>query len=252
MFQGKRIGLKSIHGNSESKTRLFCFHHAGGGAASFHSWASHLSDDIELIAVQLAGREDLISAPLFEDTNSAVQGIVQSLMPLLDKQYCFFGHSLGALLSFETARLIQKLSLRTPDLLLLSGRRAAHIPLHREPYHCLPDKEFVEIVAALNGTPAAVLENKELMSYLIPCLRADFKLNETYRYVHGEALDAPLVVLAGVDDEVTKGTEVNSWQRLTNKKIDLKLFPGGHFFVDDARNQVLEFINSKIGQYLGP
>ncbi|WP_208344832.1 thioesterase II family protein, partial [Aetokthonos hydrillicola] len=166
--------LKCTKPNPDALVRLFCFPYAGASSVIFRTWNDNLPSTVEVYAIELPGRGVQIKSPPFTRLEPLVEAIAQILLPHLNKPFAFFGHSMGALVSFEVTRLLRKeYGLHTLHL-FLSGRRAPQIPDRDQPIHALPDPEFVAGLSSYNGTPAAVLENAELMELLIPTLRADF------------------------------------------------------------------------------
>src|SRR5450631_3469513 len=117
--------LPSLRTRSRGRLRLFCFPYAGGGASLFHAWSEHLPPEIEVCPIQLPGREARLSEQAFSQVDTLLAALVPILLPYLDKPYAFFGHSMGALISFELARMLQRDALARPPLrLIVSGRRA--------------------------------------------------------------------------------------------------------------------------------
>jgi len=219
--------------------RLFCFPYAGGGASVYRKWPSSLPADVQLLAAQLPGREARFVEPPLRDIQSVLGHLVAAIEPILDRPFVFFGHSLGALIAYELAKLLRSLGLRMPEHLFLSGRRAPSIPIGRRSFHDLPDDELIQEIRALSGTSEGVLENGELMKLVLPTLRADFAIHDTYRYREEAALDVPFSIFGGLDDIATSRENLFAWQTMTNRGAQLILFQGGHFFIDEARDEVL-------------
>src|SRR5690349_4894990 len=101
--------------------RLFCFPYAGGAAAIFRDWGSKLPSSIDVFPVQLPGHGHRLSEPLFKRVEPLVESTAEALMPHLKGSFAFFGHSMGAILSFELAHLLRREHKPGPTHLFLSG-----------------------------------------------------------------------------------------------------------------------------------
>jgi medium-chain acyl-[acyl-carrier-protein] hydrolase len=172
--------------------RLFCFHYAGASASIFRSWDEAMPDGIEVVAVQLPGREYRLDEPLLTDAHG-IAGLIAEILPL-DKRFVFFGHSMGVFLGFEVARLLREQGLRQPEMFIASGRNAPQFKWRDAGMQLLPDDEFVAAVTAYNGTPGALLRDAALRDLWLPRLRADLTVSAQYRYVEKEPLECPIVV----------------------------------------------------------
>lgn len=231
---------------SQARMRLFCFPYAGGSAFNFMPWRAVLDPSIEISAVQLPGRGARIAdAPI-----ASMSTLLKMLAPVITQhselRFAFFGHSVGALIAFELARYLQLHGVRGPERLFVSGCQA---PQYRSPtrnLHELPDAAFLDELKNYNGTPAEVLENRELMELILPSIRADFALAESYAYRSGPLLHAPLSVFAGKDDDNKASGQVDGWKRETVGDCRISWFDGGHFFVNTARDPVIVQINAEL------
>jgi medium-chain acyl-[acyl-carrier-protein] hydrolase len=153
----------------------------------------------------------------------------------MDKPFAFFGHSLGALMSFELARYLRRCYRLTPVHLFVSAHKAPQIPSRDRPIHALPDAEFVEELRQLNGMSKQVLESPELMQILLPILQADFTVCETYVYEDDSPLDCPISALGGLQDEYVSQESLEAWREHTCATFSLHMFPGDHFYLNTDR-----------------
>lgn len=237
--------LPNFKPSPQSQLRLFCFPYAGGSTVTYLKWQESLPPDIEVCPVQLAGRGSRLRETPFHDYAALIPALVQGLTPYFDKPCAFFGHSMGAIISFELARYLQKVNGFEVTHLFVSGRRAPQLP-NIDPYTFnLPEAQFVEELRRLNGTPKAVLGHSELMRVMLPVLRADFELIETYSYVPGSPLTCPITVFGGVDDEIAVDA-LEPWCEQTAGPFALHMLPGDHFFVNTARLQITEAVAQKL------
>lgn len=237
----------------QASLRLFCFPYAGASSIIFRPGAGSLPANIELCPVELPGRGTQIKSPPFTCMEALVSGIAPMLLPYLDKPFAFFGHSMGGLLSFELARYLRKQYDKKAVHLFVSASRAPQIPSSKPPIHALPDNEFKQELHRLNGTPASVLQNDELMQLFIPVLKADFAVLETYVYTQEPPLECPIVAFGGLEDREVSLTELEGWRSQTQSSFKLQLFPGDHFFIHSAQSLLWENLikylqNIKINQ----
>lgn len=226
--------------NPRARRRLFLFPYAGAGVSSFYQWASPLAQELELVVVHLPGREARIDTPLLTDCHAVCSEIAQQ-MPS-DLPFALFGHSLGALLAYEVCRQLRALDRLLPQVLLLSGRSAAHLPMRTAPYHDLPGDAFFARLGELGGLPEGLLEFPDLVRYVEPIIRADLQINDTYTHHQQAPLDLPIVAFGGENDHSFPLQDVERWQELSARKGALHSFTGGHFFIHEHRQQILDLL----------
>jgi len=214
--------------------RLLCFPHAGAGASVFRRWPSLLPPGIECCAIQLPGREQRIAEQPFSRLQSLVEALARALEPLLASPFAFFGNSMGALIAFELARYLRGVGRPGPTHLFVAARAAPQLADPRPPIHDLPAEAFACEITRLNGTPAEVLAQEELMSLMMPLLRADFAVCETYRYTGQPPLECPISAFAGLRDNGASPAVVAEWASQTTSRFRLRLIEGDHFFVQKA------------------
>jgi surfactin synthase thioesterase subunit len=227
---------------------VFCFPYAGGGASAFRGWARELPADVEVLAIRAPGRESRIAETPFARLEPLVSALTEVLLPHLDIPFVFFGHSLGALVCFEVARELRRRSAPGAVRLIVSGRQAPHVPDPDPPVHHLPDREFLIAVREFNGTPDEVVQHAELLELLLPVLRADIAINETYEYRSEPPLDCPISAFGGLQDEKSPRESIAAWRKQTSSAFSLRMFPGDHFFIHTARRSVLEAISQDLLQ----
>ena len=222
--------------------RLFAFAYAGGGASVFRSWHKTLPADIDLYALQLPGRESRFTEPRLTQFAEAIEAIVAALGPSLDHPFAFFGHSLGALLAFETARHLRRIGAPLPAHLFLSGHSAPQVHDPIEAYSKLSDAAFIQSIKKYGGMPDEILQNTELVELFLPTVRADFSLLETYHYVEEPALDCPISAFGGLSDAETSEFKLAAWNIHTTQSFQLNMFPGNHFYLNTAQALLVDKI----------
>jgi len=163
-----------------------------------------------------------------------------------DLPFAFFGHSMGSLISFELARRLRRERQQEPIHLFVSGRSAPQLPDEEPPAHNLPEPEFLEELRRLNGTPKEALAYPELMQILIPILRADFSVCETYIYTEEPPLACPISAFGGTQDSDVSREDMEAWRRQTRASFTLRMFSGDHFFLHSAEEQLLTILAEEI------
>jgi medium-chain acyl-[acyl-carrier-protein] hydrolase len=235
--------------NASASLRLFCFPYAGGSSYSFHSWTKKLPKTIEICPVELPGRGIQMNSHLLNHIEPLVQAIEREILPYLNKPFAFFGHSMGGLVSFELIHLLDRKYNLQPIHLFVSGCRAPQIKNIKPPIHNLPEPDFLNEIRRFNGTPEAVLKNPELMEMLIPILRSDFTVWETYVYTQKSPLNCPINVFGGLQDPEVSLEELEAWREQTNASFSLNMFSGDHFFIYSSESFLLEHIAQKLHSF---
>lgn len=230
----------------QEKARLFCFPYAGGGPMIFREWPQELPPDVGVYALHLPGRGGRLSESLFTEFELLTDAIVEAIVPYLDLPFAFYGHSMGAIVSFEVARRIRREHGFEPIHLFVSGRRAPQIPSSTPPIHALPHPEFLDELRRLNGTPPEVLAHPELMQMMAPILRADFSITQTYEYVDQSRLNCPISAFGGLHDSEMTYENLEAWREQTNNAFVLRMIPGDHFFLNTARPLMLRIISREL------
>lgn len=229
-----------------ARLRLFCFPYAGGAASVFRSWSEGLPADIEVCPIQLPGRGTRLMEPPFSRLPLLVESLTVALIPLLDRPFVFFGHSLGALVSFELARRLRANHRIGPVRLIASAGPAPQLPHREPPIHHLPENAFAAELRRLNGTPDELLNNSELMNIVMPSLRADFALYENYQYLSEPPLDCPISTFGGLGDEKVNHRDLEAWRDQTNGSFSIRMFQGDHFFLKTTQPLVLQALSQEL------
>lgn len=225
------LWIRQFHPAAEGAPALVCLPHAGGSASFFFPVSKALSPRIRVLAVQYPGRQDRRLEPCIRDIGVLADRICEALGPSTTSGApALFGHSMGATLGFEVAwRLQQRANLVVPHL-FASGRRA---PSTRrdERVHERDDAGLIEELRLLDGTELGLLADPETRDMVLPAIRGDYTAIETYRPSPGAVLSGPVTVLTGDRDPKTTLDEARAWAAHTTGTFDLKVYPGGHFFL---------------------
>lgn len=228
--------------------KLFCFPYGGGSATIYHDWKKYLSKNIELHPVELAARGSRMRDPNYDSIDEAADDVLKIIRNDLEiAPYAFFGHSLGSMIAFELAYKIRKEGLPYPIHIFFAGRGAPHMPWHeKKKYYKLQEDEFRKEVMALGGIPKEFLEVPEFMDMLFTLLRGDYKIAETYSFIEKDApLDCGITLLNATNDEASR-EDIEAWKVHAGKECNVHYFEGGHFFLREETEKILDIINATL------
>jgi medium-chain acyl-[acyl-carrier-protein] hydrolase len=226
--------------------RLFCFHHAGGSASTFASWPSLLGETIELCAVQMPGRENLFSQPRHRSIDTLLPEFLRHLKPWLDQPFAFFGHSLGGLIAFSAAHRLIAEGGPACEQLMLSSCLAPHAPRTGSGLADAPEPELLDSLRTLGSASTSALENAELRELLLPTLRDDLAMAESFAGGHWSQLRRPIVAFGGADDKSVPPEKLTLWRDYSSDRFTLRTFPGGHFYIEDSRAALVGAIRESL------
>lgn len=226
----------------DSKISLFCFPYSGGAASTYRTWGEKLPQQIEILPIQLPGRETRIGERPFSKMSELIPVLADALNPYLDKKYAFFGHSLGSLISFELARELRRRKKSLPACLFVSSFSAPHLANLELPIHTAPDSILIEKLKNYNGTPLEVLTNREIMELMLPTLRADFSLRETYLFTNEKPLNSAIFAYGGENDATVRLDSLMAWRGHTDGAFNFQLFAGDHFYLHRSFELLLKAI----------
>ncbi len=234
--------------NPKARLRLFCFPYAGGGTAVFRGWADRLPPEIEIRVAQLPGRETRLSEAPFTSIHRLAAALAEAFTS--DKPFAMFGHSMGAVVSFELARLLRDDHGLEPQQMIVSGCRAPQLNLTSKTTYDLPETEFIEELIALNSTLRDVMEHPELMQLILPSLRADFEAVQTYSYSPAPPLSCPLTAFGGLADPEVTREDLEGWGEQTRGDFKVRLLPGDHFFLHSSPAEFFQALSRELQELL--
>lgn len=222
--------------------KLFCFPHSGAGAASYARWRRSARDRIVVCPVQPPGRAERYKETPYRNMVSYVDDLVRDVGPHFTGTYALYGHSVGALVAFEVARRLRAVGAEPPAHLFVSGRTAPHAPSGRVPLGSRTDDSLVAELRRMGGTPDMFLDEPELLAMFLPVLRADLAVNDQYRYRDEEPLPIPVTAFGGRTDPQVTEAELRMWAEQTSSRFTLRMFPGGHFFVEPHAGELVDLV----------
>ncbi|WP_406150546.1 thioesterase II family protein [Streptomyces sp. NBC_01012] len=238
----RRQWFRTFHPRPDARTTLVCLPHAGGSASAFFSLSERLPAEIEIVAAQYPGRQDRLREPCLETVPDIARGASEELRALVaGRPFALFGHSMGGAVAFELARFLEREGPAAPGALFVSGRCAPSIAADRG-IRFLDDDGFVEELRELEGTDSGVLDDPELLQLILPTVRSDYGAAETYHAGADALVGCPVVALAGDQDPHVTLDEAAAWRRHATGAFDMKVFPGGHFFLTDHEPEIAALI----------
>jgi medium-chain acyl-[acyl-carrier-protein] hydrolase len=229
--------------------RLICFPYAGGNSMTYIKWLDNLSTKVELALVQLPGRGVRSAEPPYQTMEEVVRALFLELGNLSNKPTIFYGHSMGARVAYELTLMLLRFQYKLPIHFIASGSIAPSVSRKKEYTYNLPDDDFIKKIAELNGSQDEVLAHKEIMQLLMPALRADFKIIETYCNKSKAVIPTKISVLAGTEED-TEHPDIEAWFNLFQSNTGIHWISGDHFFVDKNKPDLLKTVNNLIADDL--
>ncbi len=225
--------------------RIVCLPFAGGGASMFHPWRS--AKNIQICAVELPGREGRVAEEPPRHLRTLAHELASALEPLFHCPYALFGHSLGGLVSFELARELRRRAKPAPIRFFASACRAPQLPSRRKPICGLNDALFLEQVTRAGGIPEEIAGNREVMTLILPALRADYEMFESYEYAPEAPFAFPVTSLGGSQDGQVISGDLVAWSSQTTGQFRLRMLPGDHFFLRSTPERVIQIVQEELG-----
>lgn len=233
--------LRCYQQRPTAATRLICFPHAGGAASAFRAWTDRLGQDVELHVAQYPGREDRLSEPFVDTMDALVAQLTSEVAPLTARRFAFFGHSMGGAVAHEVALRLRQLGLPGPDHLFISGRQPPHH--HRGgDLHTRDDDALRAELVRLKPANAELLAEPGLAAIVLPIVRNDYRLIETYRPRTTAPLPCPVTALVGDADTELTTAQAAAWDDCTSGPMTLHTFPGDHFYLVEHRDAVIAVV----------
>jgi medium-chain acyl-[acyl-carrier-protein] hydrolase len=228
--------------------KLVCFPFAGSSASVFRPWIDRLPAEVEILAVQLPGRENRLRERCVRDMDEIIQQLEREIGALLTSPFVFFGHSLGSLIAYELMQQLKARGQGLPELFFASGAPAPHTCITTEHPRTLTQDQILRDLRTISGTHASLLDDAELIALVLPMLQADFELYANYRYQERAPLQSPIVAIRGADDTYITQQRQMEWKRHTDRQFTFRTIPGPHHFMVDSAEALLALVNT----YLAP
>lgn len=237
--------IRRYHKAPGSAVQLLCFPHAGGSASFYFPVSAALSPAVEVAAVQYPGRQDRRGEPNIDSIPALADAIFEVVRPLAERPLAFFGHSMGAVLAYEVALRLEEAGAPPLIRLYVSGRRAPsrHRP---EAVHQQGDQGIIAELQRLSGTDSGLLDDPETLEMILPAIRSDYRAIETYRDVPGRRVSCPVYAIIGDSDPRVTLDEARAWAGHSTGPFDLRVYPGGHFYLVDQSRQVIRLISDDL------
>ncbi|WFB10995.1 alpha/beta fold hydrolase [Streptomyces sp. LX-29] len=229
--------LRRFRPAPDATVRVVCLPHAGGSASAFFPLSRHLPPSVDLLAVQYPGRQERHQEKALTDLGALADEVAAALTPMTDLPLLLFGHSMGAVVGFETAARLESGGANPPLGIIVSGRRSPTIHRH-ETVHLLDDAGLLKEIQALSGTQARILDDPDMVRMIVKPLRADYTAIETYSHSSGVRLRCPVSAFVGDCDPRVTPAEAEAWRGLTSGPFWLRTFSGGHFYLNGAEREV--------------
>ncbi|MER8062474.1 MULTISPECIES: alpha/beta fold hydrolase [unclassified Streptomyces] len=237
--------FRRFHQAPDSDVRLVCLPHAGGSSSFYFQLSKALAPAVDVLAVQYPGRQDRRLEPNIDGLPELADRVAEVMHHLADRPLALFGHSMGAVLAYEVALRMRDAGLPAPVRLFVSGRRAPSRD-RDERLHLASDAELLDEVRRLGGPHAALLGDPDIMDMVMPAIRSDYRAVERYRWQPGRILDCPVTVLTGDSDPRLSVDEAAAWEDHTTGPTELRVFPGGHFYLVDENARVSALLADRL------
>ncbi len=231
----------------DNKIKLLCFPYAGGSGLVYNKWKQYLNKNIDLIPIEMSGRGRRFNEPLLECMEDVVNDLYMEVNEQLgNEEYALYGHSMGTVVIYELMDKIYKNGNKKPLHIFLSGRYPPHLA-ENSVIHSLPPEQFEKEIIRLGGTTPEVFHITELRNIFIPILKSDYMVVENYTFIdRNYRWDCDITILNGTEDKGLTGKEISEWNRYTNGKCNFYCFSGGHFFINQHMQEVVDIINENL------
>lgn len=234
--------IKVFQPRKSAQIKILCFPYAGGGASEYRYWPEFLTDNIELWAVQLPGREDRIQEAFYDDVEVVIKELHNVIGEKMDTPFLLFGHSMGAILAYEFAKRLKKYDSKEPEHLYLSGRAAVKDSSKQKQFTSMSERELEWMAIHKLGTSDIIMEQPELKKIFLRTLHADFKMIEAYHASEGNKLTCPVSVFYGLSDDSYMEEQYREWSSVTEGTFKSEAFEGGHQFINENTESVIQAI----------
>lgn len=216
--------------------QLFIFPHAGGSEVSYVPIEKELLPVVETSTICYAGRGRRIHEPFLKDMKAMAMDCMEIVQKKRNEQLplVFLGHSLGSLIAFETMNCMRRYDMDLPELVFFSGRKGPAVIMENTDRSSLSDEDLLTCLSRMGGIPEYFLRHPDFLSFYLPIIRNDLRLNDTYTYQQCEPFDLPFVIMNGTEDENVGPDPALSWKEHTTAACYQEWLEGNHFYFSDT------------------
>lgn len=226
---------------------LVAFPHAGGSGAVYRGWQRELGPRVAVLGVTHPGHTGRFTEPLLDTCAELADEVAPRLTARPGLPLVLFGHSMGSLVAFEVARRLEQRYGISPAHLFVSGSPGPGMVARATASYRLTDEQLIAWLEEMGGCDEAIARDRELMAFLLPVLRADLRVGETYRPWTGTGVSCPVTALTGAQDPSVTPAENRAWQETTRAAFRQRIFPGGHFYLhEEAARDVVATVRRTI------
>jgi len=230
------------------QVQLICLHHAGGGSTSFHPLRRAMGADIAMTAVILPGRESRLREPRQVDAHASVRQLSDELDETLRGPHVLLGHSMGAVLAYSLAQHRISLGMQAPEAVIVAASPAPHLPSPLHGLHVLDDHRLAAELVQYGGLPAELLSEPDWLELLIPTVRADLRICESFRVTREPPLPCPLHIFGGRVDPLVNPEMLAAWSTYSVRPQPVRIFPGGHFLFREPDEELVAAVRSIVDE----
>ncbi|GAA2103510.1 alpha/beta fold hydrolase [Streptomyces albiaxialis] len=243
--QDQDLWIRRYHEARDDAVQLLCLPHAGGSASFYFPVSARLTPDVAVAAVQYPGRQDRRAEPCVDSIEKLADQVAAAVRPLTGRPLALFGHSMGAMVAYEVALRLEADGGPPLSRLFVSGRRAPST-YRDERVHERDDSGVIAELQQLSGTETDLLGDPEVLEMILPAVRSDYAAVERYRHEPGLAVNCPVTALIGDDDVKVTRDEARAWAEHTTGAFDLRVLPGGHFYLVERSKEVIELVSGAL------
>jgi surfactin synthase thioesterase subunit len=224
--------------------RLYLLHHAGGSRAAFRGWPGLFPADWETVRIDAPGRKP---GDQRQTLNDFAESVLRA-MPRDGVPYAVFGHSMGALAGFALSMAAEAADHEIPAWLGVSAHPGPHVAGQPDLHlHRLSAEGLREAMVGLGGTAAEILVDDRIWSWVEPVVRRDLVMAETWLpSVASPVVRVPITVYCGQDDRMASPATAATWASHTARFGGVRVFPGGHFYLQAAQDRVAAAIEADV------
>lgn len=227
---------------------LLIFPHAGAGASAYRILSKTLSETFDVIVFQYPGRQDRAAEPALSTLEDIARGAFEEFQTSAHNrsaQLFTFGHSMGALVSFEFVRLAEAAGVQVRQLTASSA--VAPCVTASKPRHPSDDELILQHLGGLEGTNSSVMADASVMRLALPVIKADYRAIDSYSCADDVKVAARIHSLGGDQDPVVTMRDLYQWGKHTDD-LEVTLFDGGHFYLNQQYGAVAELLASAAQQ----